>query len=139
MAEKIYVGKAKIHTFQDGSEIAKIWLTPDGLEMINQNVGNSGGANLVLGEMRQPDRANNTHTLWLDDYYLRDNGNQRQSNQRQGGNGGGYGNQRQNSNGYQNRSSGGYNNQNRNGGGFQQGSRYSADDVRDEPEDEIPF
>ena len=77
MAEKIYVGKARYITFRDGGEKCRIWLTPDGVEQINRNVDNKGGINLVMVEMRDPDRAGNTHTLYIDDW--KPDGGQRRS------------------------------------------------------------
>lgn len=68
MAEKIYVGKARYITFRDGGEKCRIWLTPEGVENINKNVDNNGSINLVMVEMRDPDRAGNTHTLYVDDW-----------------------------------------------------------------------
>lgn len=68
MAEKIYVGKARYITFRDGGEKCRIWLTPEGVENINRNVDNNGSINLVMVEMRDPDRAGNTHTLYIDDW-----------------------------------------------------------------------
>ena len=70
MAEnnRIYVGKAKYITFRNGGEKCAIWLTPEGIESINANVDNKGGINLVMVEMRDPDRAGNTHTLYVDDW-----------------------------------------------------------------------
>ena len=64
--KKIYVGKAKYHEFSNGNKIAKIWITPDGLQLINENRSQNGSINLVMSEMRNPDRANNTHTLYVD-------------------------------------------------------------------------
>ena len=65
--EKIYVGRAKYIDTQYG-EICKIWLTPEGVDAINANVDNNGGINLVMNEMRNPDRAGFTHVLTVDDW-----------------------------------------------------------------------
>lgn len=67
MAEKIYVGRAKYIDTKFGA-LCKIWLTPEGVDLINQNVKNDGGINLTMTEMREPDRANNSHVLYVDDY-----------------------------------------------------------------------
>lgn len=67
MAEKIYVGKAKYIDTRYG-ELCKIWLTPEGIEAINANVDSKGGINLNMNEMREPDRAGNTHCLTIDDW-----------------------------------------------------------------------
>ena len=65
--EKIYVGRARYRDTQYG-EMCNIWLTPEGVEAINQNVDNNGGINLVMNEMRQPDRGGFTHVLTVDDW-----------------------------------------------------------------------
>ncbi len=77
MAEKIYVGKARYITFRDGGEKCRIWLTPEGVESINANVDNNGGINLVMVEMRDPDRAGNTHTIYVDDWKPAGSGSRR--------------------------------------------------------------
>ena len=65
--ERIFVGRAKYMETKYG-EMCKVWLTPEGIESINANVDNKGGINLVMTEMRNPDRANNTHVLYIDDW-----------------------------------------------------------------------
>jgi hypothetical protein len=65
--EKIYVGKARYIDTRYG-EMCKIWLTPEGVEAINANVDNNGGINLNMNEMKEPDRAGNTHYLTVDDW-----------------------------------------------------------------------
>ena len=67
MAEKIYVGKARYIETRYG-ELCKIWLTPEGIEAINANVDGKGGINLNMNEMKEPDRAGNTHYLTVDDW-----------------------------------------------------------------------
>lgn len=67
-AEKQYVGKSKVHTFPDGNHITKIWITPDGLETLNRNADEKGNVNLILAEMRAPDRVGNTHTIYVDTF-----------------------------------------------------------------------
>lgn len=101
MADKIYVGKAKYKTFQNGGELCKIWITPDGLEAINGHMNANGGINLVMSEMKRPDRADNTHTLYIDDYDRQRNdgssgparrGHAPHSGSNHAGNDGGFGN-----------------------------------------------
>ncbi len=65
--EKIYVGRARYRDTQYG-EMCNIWLTPEGIEAINAHVDNRGGINLVMNEMRNPDRAGFTHVLTVDDW-----------------------------------------------------------------------
>lgn len=101
MAEKNYVGKARYHQFRDGGEICKIWITPEGLELINQNVDARGSINLIMAEMRQQDRAGNTHTLYIDDYVPNSRGQDDSRNQTRG-------NQYQGHHGRQNRDNGGF-------------------------------
>lgn len=66
--DRIYVGKAKYITFRDGGEKCRIWLTPEGVESINANVDRNGSINLVMVQMRDPDKAGNTHTIYVDDW-----------------------------------------------------------------------
>lgn len=67
MADRIYVGRAKYINTRYG-ELCKIWLTPEGVEEINKNVDNNGSINLTMTELKEADRAGNTHTLFIDDY-----------------------------------------------------------------------
>ncbi len=123
--EKIYVGKARLKNGRFG-EFFNIWITPDGVEDITRHTNAQGSINLVMSEMREPDRAGFTHTLYVDDYVPQGGGSgggQRNDDYRQnnrGGNqqGGGYGN-RQNSG--------------RNDGGF--GGRQPTPDPPYQPED----
>lgn len=62
--EKIYVGKARL--FNTKFEKWGIWI-PD-IDELNKNVNAQGGINLIMVEMQNPDRAGNTHTLYVDDY-----------------------------------------------------------------------
>ena len=67
MADRIYVGRAKYIKTRYG-ELCKIWLTPEGVEEINRNVDNNGSINLTMTDLKEADRAGNTHTLFIDDY-----------------------------------------------------------------------
>lgn len=75
MAEKIYIGKAKYHQFRDGGEIMKISITPDGVEAITRNTSATGWSNLIVAQMREPDKRGNTHTVYIDDYVPSGGGN----------------------------------------------------------------
>lgn len=65
--EKIYVGRAKYRETKFG-ELLRIWITPEGLEAMNHNADNSGGINLEMHELRNPDRGGFTHYIIVDDF-----------------------------------------------------------------------
>ena len=66
--ERQYVGKGKWVEFRDGGGKFRISLTPEGVDLINRNATDSGWANLVMSEMRQPDRNGNQYTIYVDDW-----------------------------------------------------------------------
>lgn len=72
--ERIYVGKARRKEGRYG-EFFGIWITPEGVDDITRNTNAQGSINLVLSEMREPDRAGFTHTLYVDDYVPQGGGN----------------------------------------------------------------
>ena len=71
--ERIYVGKARLKNGRYG-EFFNVWITPEGVEDITRNTNAQGSINLVMTEMREPDRAGFTHTLYVDDYVPQNRG-----------------------------------------------------------------
>lgn len=141
--ERIYVGKARLKNGKFG-EFFNIWITPEGVEDITRNTNAQGSINLVMSEMREPDRAGFTHTLYVDDYVpqsrtgggdapRQDSGDRDNGGRGQGQQGGGY------------RQQGGSRNQGgRNDGGFgapppQPPPYPPEDDPGFDPDNEIPF
>ena len=141
------MGKAKYITFRDGGEKCRIWLTPEGVESINANVDRNGSINLVMVQMRDPDKAGNTHTIYVDDWKpAGDSSRQSHAPQRR---------QRETSDSdsrrYPNRDRGETENprqNSRNDGGFGSGGgsehryseKYRNPDLDDQdPDDDIPF
>lgn len=66
--ERQYVGKGKWIEFRNGGGIHRISLTPQGIELICRNQNSGGWVNLVMTEMRQPDKQGNQYTIYVDDY-----------------------------------------------------------------------
>ena len=116
-SERIYVGKARLKNGKFG-EFFNIWITPEGVEDITRNTNAQGSINLVMSEMREPDRAGFTHTLYVDDYVpqSRDGGNAPRQNSG-GRDRDGSGQDRQGG-GYRQQQGGSRNQGGRNDGGF---------------------
>jgi hypothetical protein len=63
MNDKKYVGKGVVHAFQNGGKILKL-----GIKYSELTPNDKGYVNLVVAQMKEPDKYGKTHTIYVDDF-----------------------------------------------------------------------
>ena len=69
--EKTYCNAISIksHTFADGNEVLNLYVRADKLrEFLDEHEDDKGAVRLVIGRRKEPDKYENTHSIWKDTY-----------------------------------------------------------------------
>jgi len=68
MADKIYCGNGKEHTFKDGGKILKLSFSKKELQIMLANVNEKGYVNTNVCKRKEPSKFGQTHYLTIDDW-----------------------------------------------------------------------